>query len=138
MRSTGPRRRLDVERVYPKLPQPVRLSDQEQQPAYKDSKVHDIDEQHGLYGFFDQDKQALSQLREGRAWLPHDLIFKDFQDLHAIWWNCHLEKNRLKVHLAELKRLRVADETVDERMKKVSTLLVGVSASRDETFHSPI
>jgi len=60
-------------------------------------------EDHGLWGFFNRDKEAITKPSDlsdhGRAWTLKELRIKSWTDLHALWWKCHLELNRLSTEL---------------------------------------
>jgi len=66
-------------------------------------------ENHGLWGFFNQDKEALTLPKDlnehGRAWTKKELRIKSVDDMHILWWKCHLELNRLATETHERIRL---------------------------------
>lgn len=72
------------------------------------SKV-DVDPDHGLWGFFTEDKEVLQSptavAAHGRAWAVAELRMRDWDDLHRLWWVCVKEVNRM--HTMEIERKRV-------------------------------
>lgn len=83
------------------LPKPVL------NPAER-SKVT-VDEDHGLWDFFNEERTALSTPLElsnhGRAWTQHELRTKHWEDLWRLWWVCTKERNRLETFRLEKKRI---------------------------------
>ncbi|EEY18268.1 50S ribosomal protein L4 [Verticillium alfalfae VaMs.102] len=86
LRRTGPREPLSVS--WDELPKPV------------DFKPRiDTDADHGLWGFFSAEGKLMNQPKEdeahGRAWTVKELREKGWEDLHALWWSCCRERNRI-------------------------------------------
>jgi large subunit ribosomal protein L47 len=83
------------------LPKPV--LDPEQR-----SKV-EVDPDHGLWEFFNEERTALSTPLElsnhGRGWTVTELRTKDWEDLWRLWWVCLKERNRLETFAIEKKRI---------------------------------
>lgn len=100
-----------------KLPQPVR------DPA-KRSKVQ-VDEDHGLWGFFNKERTSLIKPADldahGRHWRVPELRNKDWEDLHRLWWVCIKEINRIKTFKAERARVgeMYGDHEADIRLRVV-------------------
>ncbi|KAL9044821.1 MAG: hypothetical protein Q9214_002069 [Letrouitia sp. 1 TL-2023] len=105
-RGVSPLRRTDLR--YPvemsKVPLPQPVLDPERR-----SKV-EIDQSHGLWGFFREDKKLLSTPEEasqfGRPWVVEELRHKSWEDLHSLWWACCKERNILATQSYERERLK--------------------------------
>jgi len=120
MRSTGFRHRLIIEKYYRKdLPTPR---------AEHERPLDDFptNPNHGLYGFFNEKKETVvpgeQEEAHGRSWTYHELLFKDFADLHTLYWQCVLEQNRVATRQLEHRRLRLGygATEVKARLKVVS------------------
>lgn len=113
MRRTGPRQPLSVSKLP--LPEPVR------DPALL-NKV-EVDSNHGLYNFFySKDKTFLPPAemeKHGRAWAVADLRGKSWEDLHALWWVCCKERNRIATAYQEAKRAKKGDLDVRRERSEV-------------------
>ncbi|KAM0325516.1 hypothetical protein ACHAQA_007503 [Verticillium albo-atrum] len=121
LRRTGPREPLSVS--WDKLPQPV---------DFKPKIATDAD--HGLWGFFYGEGKLMNQPTEdeahGRAWTVRELREKGWEDLHALWWSCCRERNRIATANAERTRARMGfgeheanarDQVTMQRVKHVLT-----------------
>jgi large subunit ribosomal protein L47 len=98
-RRTGLRQPLSVSKTP--LPKPVL------NPS-KRSKV-EVDEDHGLWEFFHSKEKPMNTPEEdsehGRPWCVEELRGKSWEDLHAMWWVCCKERNRIATEAYEKKRL---------------------------------
>lgn len=116
MKSSGLSKKFklhsDIEN-YP-LPRPV-------------SKIteHQTNPNHGLWGFFDQDRSALmtpeALSKHGRAWTVAELRKKDFDDLWRLYWTCIREVNRINTYELERMRLKIhfGEHEANGRMEEV-------------------
>ncbi|RKP03997.1 hypothetical protein CXG81DRAFT_6255, partial [Caulochytrium protostelioides] len=85
-----------------------------------------------LMTFFDSSKGwewLPTSFPTGRPWSPSDLRTKSFEDLHALWWTCLREQNKLASQQAEARRFRLlfphAERIVAVRatMRHIKTVL---------------
>ena len=99
VRRTGPRQPLSVSND----PLPVPVTD-----ASKRTQIT-VDENHGLYDFFHSKDKPMNTPEEnnahGRPWTPSELRNKSWEDLHALWWQCCKERNRIATEDFERNRL---------------------------------
>lgn len=106
MRSTGPRKPLNILKLYPELPQPVKFKD----TAEARKNEVPINPNHGLYGFFNEKREVVvtgeQEALHGRAWTTTELSRKSFEDLHKLYWVCLKELNAIATRKAEHRRLK--------------------------------
>lgn len=105
MRSTGFPHRLNVDNHYKNgLPTPRPESE-------RPLDGFPTNPNHGLYGFFNEAKQTVEpgekEEDHGRSWTYHELLFKSFDDLHTVYWQCLLEQNRVATRQLEHQRLKL-------------------------------
>ncbi|KAF9893837.1 54S ribosomal protein L4 mitochondrial [Aspergillus nanangensis] len=114
---TGPKFKLGVSK-YP-LPKPVPRDAVEKR---------DPNPNHGLWGFFPKNHQPLSTPEydnaHGRSWSIQELREKSWDDLHALWWVCVKERNRIATSNLERQRLKAGygewESTERERVVRVT------------------
>lgn len=114
---SGPHGRSQLSVKLSNLPKPVR------DPARR-SKV-EVDEDHGLWGFFNAERNCLMTPEEyhahGRGWTVQELKVKSWDDLHRLWWLCVKEINRIQTYECERQRLKAGygEYEAVEREKEV-------------------
>lgn len=91
--------------------------------------MFEVNENHGLYGFFNKKNDTVlppdQEAYHGRSWTYHDLCFKHFEDLHALYWQCVLELNRVQTRMTEHRRLKLGygKQELQRRYQTVSPVL---------------
>ena len=104
------------------------------------SKI-EVDENHGLWGFFNKEKTLLSLPDElgnhGRAWTVQELRRKSWNDLHSLWWLCLKERNRLATEKVERERLAAGygDYESDERDKTIRKTMRAIKHTLTERWY---
>lgn len=97
-------------------------------PARNYEPKVETDPDHGLWEFFYARKQRFLEPDEmeahGRAWHVEELRHKSWEDLHALWWTCVKERNRLVTMATEYETagFTVGQNSMDERDVEVSYL----------------
>ncbi|CAD6585636.1 MAG: 54S ribosomal protein L4 mitochondrial [Alectoria sarmentosa] len=98
------------------LPQPVL-------DPKKRSKI-EVDKNHGLWGFFNEKRKALSTPEEdaakGRSWTVEELRHKSWEDIHSLWYKCCKERNRLATEFKERERMQLVDEKLQARSRDLT------------------
>ena len=118
VRRTGLRQPLSVSKTP--LPKPVL------DPS-KRSRV-EVDEDHGLWDFFHSKEKPMNTPEEdfehGRPWCVEELRGKSWEDLHALWWICCKERNRIATEAYERNRLEAGygDSESERRNITVSSI----------------
>lgn len=122
LRHTGLRKRQTLSVNLANLPKPV--LDPQRRSAV------DVDPEHGLWDFFNEDRTALITPKEleahGRAWMVSELRRKDWDDLWRLWWSCVKERNRIETFLIEKERVGKLEggEEAEKRVKTVGAMLL--------------
>ncbi|KAL4871807.1 54S ribosomal protein L4, mitochondrial [Aspergillus spectabilis] len=128
---TGPKFRLGVSK-YP-LPTPVSPEKVEKRESTPD---------HGLWGFFPRDRQALStpayDNAHGRSWSIQELREKSWEDLHSLWWVCLKERNRIATSNLERQRLKAGygDWEAEQRMRAIRITQNGIKHVLRERWYA--
>ncbi|KAM0279099.1 hypothetical protein ACHAQH_004785 [Verticillium albo-atrum] len=128
LRRTGPREPLSVS--WDELPKPVDFK----------PKI-ETDPDHGLWGFFSAEGKLMNQPKDdeahGRAWTVRELREKGWEDLHALWWSCCRERNRIATANAERARARMGfgEHEANERDQVVQQTMQGIKHVLTERYY---
>ena len=60
---------------------------------------------------------VLIKLKTGRAWSKRELRNKSWEDIHALWWLCCKERNRIATEMKERERLKAGGGDSEGRMR---------------------
>jgi len=116
-RRTGLRQPLSVSKS--KLPKPVLNPE-------KRSKV-EVDPDHGLWQFFHSKEKPMNTPEEdsehGRPWTVEELRSKSWEDLHALWWQCCKERNRIATERYERERLEAGYGEFESKKRETAVSL---------------
>lgn len=96
----------------------------------------ETDPRHGLWGFFASNEEGkhlktIDELNDhGRSWDMEELRQKSWEDLHALWWKCTLERNSLETQRLERIRIDIGygDYEGNERDKVVCIIRADFTA----------
>ncbi|PLB33451.1 mitochondrial 54S ribosomal protein uL29m [Aspergillus candidus] len=128
---TGPKFRLGASK-YP-LPKPVVPEGLEKRSPNPN---------HGLWGFFPPDRQALStpayDIAFGRPWSIQELREKSWEDLHSLWWVCVRECNRIATSNLERERLKAGygEWEAGERKRVINVTQNGIQHVLRERWYA--
>ncbi|TDZ37672.1 54S ribosomal protein L4 [Colletotrichum spinosum] len=127
MRRSGPREPLSVS--FEEIPKPAN---------YK--RTVSVDPYHGLWEFFYNKEIAnvpAEDQSHGRAWEVSELRLKSWEDLHALWYICLKERNRIATARRERlrRRLGFGDHEADERERVVKSTMKRIKHVLTERFY---
>ena len=127
--------------IHPKMHLSVKPEDVPIPTASDRHSKIEVDENHGLWGFFNKEKTLLSLPDElgnhGRAWSVQELRRKSWNDLHCLWWLCLKERNRLATEKVERNRLKAGygDYESDERDKTIRKTMRAIKHTLTERWY---
>ncbi|KAL6717258.1 54S ribosomal protein L4 mitochondrial [Lecanora helva] len=77
------------------------------------------DPNHGLWGFFNSEKKALTtpeqEQAHGRSWTVEELRHKSWEELHSLWYICCKEHNRIATERRERERLGLCGKAYENK-----------------------
>ncbi|TLD21505.1 hypothetical protein PspLS_08996 [Pyricularia sp. CBS 133598] len=134
---SGIRRPLSVSDE--EIPQPV------QEEGVGKMREEDTDPDHGLWGFF-YDKQLVATPQQlsahGRSWTVQELRGKSWEDLHALWWTCCRERNRIVTAVKAREQIGINDKNnpdyaeADARDRAVTKTMQAIKHVLTERFYA--
>ncbi|CAG8976742.1 hypothetical protein HYALB_00010466 [Hymenoscyphus albidus] len=131
-RRTGLRQPLSVSKTP--LPKPV--LDPAKRPEV------DVDVHHGLWDFFYNKKKPfatpLELTQHGRGWTVEELRHKSFEDLHALWWVCCKERNRIATDKYERNRVKAGSGDLESGARdfNVRRTMRGIKHTLTERYYA--
>ncbi|KAF2805802.1 MRP-L47-domain-containing protein [Mytilinidion resinicola] len=134
VRATGLRKRQTLHVTVDDLPIPI--------PKEKFTTKIPVDENHGLWGFFNKEKRLLATPDEdaahGRAWTVQELRSKSWEDLHSLWWVCVKDRNRLATEkiIRDTRKIGYGAFESDERDQTIRTTQRAIRHALTERWYT--
>ncbi|KAH6690366.1 50S ribosomal protein L4 [Plectosphaerella plurivora] len=129
LKRSGPREPLSVS--WEELPKPT-----DYKPQIK------TDPNHPLWAFFPEQGKLINTPAEdqahGRAWGVNELRQKSWEDLHALWWVCCRERNRISTSNGERARTKLGfgEHESNERDQVVQTTMKAIKHVLTERYYA--
>ncbi|TLD09204.1 uncharacterized protein PgNI_07544 [Pyricularia grisea] len=127
---------------------PLSVSDEEipepvQGEGVGKMREEDTDPNHGLWGFF-YDKQLIPTPQQlsahGRSWTVQELRGKSWEDLHALWWTCCRERNRISTAMKTRQQIGIKpdnpNDEADARGKTVKQTMRAIKHVLTERYYT--